>query len=121
MSDSWSTSCQPDYVCALGRRKIARNRQGEILYTELLKSWSALGQFIAYSPLLRLSGALTSFGSMLSSVVCGSYYAKRSTLRIPQCRAVGAAIAANLLSCAIPCDLVPVITLRKRPQRNSYD
>ena len=44
MSNSWSTSSQPDFVRALGRRKTVRNRQGKILYTELLKklaiSWS---------------------------------------------------------------------------------
>ena len=38
MSNAWSTSSQPDFVQPLGRRKIARNRQGKILYTELLKS-----------------------------------------------------------------------------------
>ena len=37
--NSWSTSSQPDFVRALGRRKTVRSRQGKILYTELLKSW----------------------------------------------------------------------------------
>ena len=50
MSNSWSTSSQPDFVHALGRRKTARNRQGKILYTELLKSWPTLGQLLANSP-----------------------------------------------------------------------
>ena len=52
MSTSWSTSSQPDFVRALGRRITARNRQGKILYTELLKSWSTLGQLLANSPTL---------------------------------------------------------------------
>ena len=50
MSNSWSTSSQPDFLRALGRRKTVRNRRGKILYTELLKSWSTLGQFLANSP-----------------------------------------------------------------------
>ena len=50
MSNSWSTSSQPDLVRALGRRKTVRNRQGKILYTELLKSWPTLGQLLANSP-----------------------------------------------------------------------
>ena len=44
------TSGQPDFVRAFGGRKTARNRQGKILYTELLKIWSALDQFLANSP-----------------------------------------------------------------------
>ena len=44
------TSSQPDFERALSSRKIARNRRGRILYTELLKSWSTLGQFLANSP-----------------------------------------------------------------------
>ena len=39
MSNSGSTSSQPDFVRALSRRKTARNRQGKILYTELLTWW----------------------------------------------------------------------------------
>ena len=50
MSNSWSASSEPDFVRALCRRKTVRNRQGKILYTELLKSWSTLGQFLANSP-----------------------------------------------------------------------
>ena len=50
MSNSWSTSSQPDSVRTLGSRKTARNRQGKILYTELLKSWPTLGQRLANSP-----------------------------------------------------------------------
>ena len=49
MSNSWSTSSQ-HFVHTLGRRKTARNRQGKILYTELLKSWPTLGQLLANSP-----------------------------------------------------------------------
>ena len=45
MSNSSSTYGQPDFVRAL-RRKTAQNRQGKTLYTELLKSWSTLGQFL---------------------------------------------------------------------------
>ena len=44
MPNSWSTSSQPDFVHTLGRTKTARNRQGKILHTELLKSWPTLGQ-----------------------------------------------------------------------------
>ena len=50
MSNSWSTSCQPDLYTLLLGRKTARNRQGKFLYTELLKSWSTLGQFPTNSP-----------------------------------------------------------------------
>ena len=50
MSSSCPTSSQPNCVRALGRRKPARNRRGKILYTELLKSWSTLGQCLANSP-----------------------------------------------------------------------
>ena len=50
MSNSWSTSSQLDFVLTIGRRKTARNRQGKILYTELLKRRSTLGQFLANSP-----------------------------------------------------------------------
>ena len=50
MSNSWSTSLQPDFVCALGSRTTVRNCQGEVLYKELLQSWSTLGQFRANSP-----------------------------------------------------------------------
>ena len=50
MSSSWSTSSQPDFVRALGRRKAARNRQGKIFVSELLKSWPTLGQFLANHP-----------------------------------------------------------------------
>ena len=50
LSNSWSTSGQPDFVRTLGRRKTVRNRQGKILYTELLKSWPTLGQLLANSP-----------------------------------------------------------------------
>ena len=50
LSNSWSTSSQPDFVRALGRRKTARNRPSKILYTELLKSWPTLGQLLAISP-----------------------------------------------------------------------
>ena len=49
-SNSWSASIQLDFVRALGRRKTARNRQGKIFYTELLTSWSTLGQFLANTP-----------------------------------------------------------------------
>ena len=48
-SNSWSTSSQPDFVRALNRRKTARNHQGKILYTELLKlviSWSIPHQLL---------------------------------------------------------------------------
>ena len=41
-SNSWSTFCEPDLVCVLGRSKTARNRQGSILSIKLLKSWSTL-------------------------------------------------------------------------------
>ena len=40
MSNSWSTSSQPDFVRALGRTRTVGNHQGKILYTELLKRWS---------------------------------------------------------------------------------
>ena len=50
MSNSWSTSSQPDFARPLGRRKTVRNRQGKILYTELLKSWPTLGQLLANAP-----------------------------------------------------------------------
>ena len=50
MSNSWSTSSQPNYVHALGRRKTARKRRAKIWYTELLKSWPTIGQFLANSP-----------------------------------------------------------------------
>ena len=36
MTDSWSTSDEPDLACALGRRKTAQDCQGKILYTKLL-------------------------------------------------------------------------------------
>ena len=39
MANPWLTSSQPDFVRARGRRKTARNHQGKMLYTELLKSW----------------------------------------------------------------------------------
>ena len=38
MSNSWSTSSQPDFVRALCRRKTARNRQGKILFRKILMS-----------------------------------------------------------------------------------
>ena len=50
MSNSWSTSSQPDFVRALGNRKTVRNRQARILCIELLKSWSTLARFLANSP-----------------------------------------------------------------------
>ena len=50
MSNSWSTSSQPDFVRALGRRKTVRNRPSKILYTDLLKSWPTLSQLLADSP-----------------------------------------------------------------------
>ena len=45
-----STSSQPGFVRAFGGRKTVRNRQGKILYTELLKSWPTLGPLLANSP-----------------------------------------------------------------------
>ena len=36
MSNSWSTSSEPDFVRTLGQRETARNRQGKILYAELV-------------------------------------------------------------------------------------
>ena len=50
MSNSWSTSGQPDFVRALARRKTVRNHPSKILYTELLKSSPTLGQLLANSP-----------------------------------------------------------------------
>ena len=50
MSNSWSTSSQPDFVHALGSRNTVRNRPSKILYTELLKSCPTLGQLLANSP-----------------------------------------------------------------------
>ena len=38
MSNSWSTSSQPDFLHTLGRKRTVRNRPSKILYTELLKS-----------------------------------------------------------------------------------
>ena len=51
MSNSWSTSSQPDFVRALGRRKPARNLWGKILYTELLSKVDQL--LVRSSPTLR--------------------------------------------------------------------
>ena len=45
LSNSWSTLSQPHFARALGRRKTARNRQGEILYTECSK----VGQLLVNS------------------------------------------------------------------------
>ena len=45
MPNSWSTSSEPDFVGALGRRTTARDRQGKLLHTELLK----IGQLLVYS------------------------------------------------------------------------
>ena len=53
VSNSWSTSRQPDLVRSLGRRKTARNCQSKILYTELLKNWSTLDQFLAWGVFKR--------------------------------------------------------------------
>ena len=50
LSNSWSTSSQPDFVRALGRIKTARNRQGKILYTEVHRSWLTLGQDFSGNP-----------------------------------------------------------------------
>ena len=50
LSNSWSTSSQPDFVRVFGKRKTVQNRQGKILYAELLKNWPTLGQLIANSP-----------------------------------------------------------------------
>ena len=50
VQQDWSTSSQPDFVHACGRRERVRNRQGKTLYTELLKSWPTLGQLLANSP-----------------------------------------------------------------------
>ena len=50
MSNSWSTSSQPDFVRALGRRRTVRNRPSKILYTELLQSWPTLGQLSSPTP-----------------------------------------------------------------------
>ena len=58
ISNFWSTSSQPDFVRALGRRKTARNSQSKILYTELLKSWPTLGKPLANSlPHGKLQGS----------------------------------------------------------------
>ena len=45
MSNSWSTSSQPDFVRALGRRKTVRNRQGKIC----TRSCSKVGQLLVTS------------------------------------------------------------------------
>ena len=50
MCNSWSTSGQPNFVRALGRRKTVQNSPSKILYTELVKSWPTLGQLLANSP-----------------------------------------------------------------------
>ena len=65
MSNSWSTSSQPHSVRPLGVRKTARNPQGKILHTELLKSWPTLGQLFANSP---PHGKLQ--GAFLAVVLC---------------------------------------------------
>ena len=58
MSIPWSTSSQPDFVRALSvGEKTARDRQGKILYTEFLKSWSTLGEFLADSQRIQRMGS----------------------------------------------------------------
>ena len=47
MSNSWSTSSQPDFVRALGRRKnSSKSSKGKILCTELAHSWSTPRQLL---------------------------------------------------------------------------
>ena len=86
MSNPWSTSSQPEFVRALGRRKRARRRQGKIFYTKLLKSWSTLGQLLANSSSHgRLQGSSLQWSSgntRLAPRQIGSENRRKSHIRV---------------------------------------
>ena len=105
MSNSWSTSSQPDFARALGRRRTSGNRPSKILYTELLKSWQTLGQLLANSrPMgscrgLPCCNAVVLWQHPTKTIRCGS---KTKSTKNPLCQEPTATLR-NFRSFVMPC------------------